>query len=315
MKRRTFIKAVISGGLLMAASGSAACSRPARAAKMINSRNPRKAAVVWYSQTGHTARIGRIIAHAWQQAGLTVDSGDYRDIDAASLAGYDLIAIGTPVFYMDVPENLGNWLKKVRAAEGTPVAAFVTFGGHGDGQHNTSCRLLEQMSDAGATPVGIGMFGNMSTFAPTWSSGNSARTLKYKHLPNADTYRQAKAFADNVIKDVAGGQTIAIDRKFGLDSIMAALPQVPLTKLAITNHHIDLKTCIGCGACVKKCAVAAINLKTGIINSPRCIACMGCVNNCPTGAMKMNFGGKEVYGFNEFLKRNHIDIIEPLPPA
>ena len=92
---------------------------------------------------------------------------------------------------------------------------------------------------------------------------------------------------------------------------MGIVPQIGLTKLMITNHRIDKSLCIQCGTCIKKCPVDAINLQAGAVDSKRCIACMGCVNNCPTQAVKMNFIGKPVYGFKEFLKRNHIEIMEP----
>jgi ferredoxin/flavodoxin len=313
--RRKFLKQCLigcaAGGFVMAAPGLSACAGSAKPQNPISRKNPKRALVVWFSQTGHTRRIGLIIRHAWEKAGLRADGADYRTFDKRTLGKYDLIAVGTPVNYMDVPVNLQNWLKTTQRIDGASVAAFVTYGGKGDGQHNTACGLLEKMNEAGGAAAGIGMFGNMSTFAPTWSAGNAARTLKYKDLPNENTYRQVRTFAESVLANVTNGRTYAIDRKFGMDSLMTALPQIRLVRLLITNHHIDTQTCIGCETCIRNCPVGAIDLKTGSVNSGRCIACMGCINNCPAQAMKMNFMGKPVYGFNEFLTRNNIEIIEP----
>jgi len=267
--------------------------------------------VLWYSQTGHTRRIGKVIGHEWLKAGMSVDFSDYRDAAVADLASYDLIAIGTPVYYMDVPANLRDWIRALPAIDGIPVAAWVTYGGHGDGQHNTACGLLEEMAGKGAVPVGMDTFGNMSTFAPTWSMGNEKRILKYKDRPNDTTYERARRFAANLLVRIQAGKIFEIDRELGLDSLGRLLPQVWFTKLLITNHQIDPEVCIECGLCMEKCPVGAIDLKENTIDHHNCVACIGCVNNCPAGAVKMTFMGKDVYGFQEFLKQNKIEIKEP----
>ncbi len=313
--RRIFIKRCLVGCAVgyvaMAAPGLPISVHAKLPQNPISKRNPQRALVIWYSQTGHTRRIGHIISHSWKKAGLTVEGADYREIDKNTLNNYDLIALGTPVHYMDVPVNLQDWIKTLPRIEGTSVAAYVTFGGNGNGQHNTACGLLERMVEKGGAPAGADLFGNMSTFAPTWSAGNAARILAFRDRPNEKTFQQARAFADGILADVAAGRTYKIDREFGLESLMGIVPQIGLTKLMITNHHIDKSLCIKCGTCLKKCPVGAIDLPAGSVDSGRCIACIGCVNNCPTQAMKMNFIGKPVYGFKEFLKRNSIVIAEP----
>lgn len=311
MKRREFVKAAIAGGVLMGMSRAVACSRVAKVSNVVERTNPARGLVVWYSQTGHTARIGRIVADEWRRAGLQVDAADYRAVDFKSVAGYDLIAIGTPVFYMEVPGNLREWMAMLPPLKGIPVASFVTFGGQGDGQRRTSIALLKMMGTKGAAPVGVGMFGNMSTFAPTWSTGNSARTLKYRHLPDARTFAAARDFAAGALANARAGRVVAVDAGSGLDGILGVLPQVAFTKLAMSGHHIDPDECIACGECVRKCPTGAVPKSPGKVDSGRCIACMGCVNNCPTGAMRVDFAGKPLYGFFELLRRNDIHIAEP----
>lgn len=313
--RRQFLKQCLTGcavGLVtIAASGMSADAFAGRPQRPIVKTNPKRALVIWNSQTGHTRRIGRIIRHTWQKAGLAVTGSDYRNIAAETLNQYDLIAIGTPVHYADVPVNLRDWIKTLPRIEGASVAAFVTYGGNGNGQHNTACGLLERMAEIGAASAGMGLFSNMSTFAPTWSTGNVRRILAFRDRPNEKTYQQARTFAETLLIDVAQGRTFTIKRELGLDSLVGMLPQMAITKLMITNHHIDSDLCIRCGICIGSCPADAILLEPASVDAKRCIACIACVNNCPTQAMKMNFLGKPVYGFKEFLKRHQIEIVEP----
>jgi len=310
--RRVFIKKMAVGSVTIANFGWTSCSKAQLPPRQISNKNPKKGLVLWYSQTGHTERIGGLIQHAWRQKNLKVDGTDYRSFDSDTIKNYDLIAIGSPVQYMDVPINLQTWLASIPNIEGIPVTAFVTYGGHGDGQHHTTCSLLEHMATKGGVPIGFSLFGHMSTFAPTWSSmGNSERILAYKDRPNNDTYQQTLQFADLMLQKVSSGEAHFIDREFGMDSVWRVLPQISFTKLLISDHHIDTETCIECGTCVEKCPMDVIDLETGEIDTDGCIACLGCINNCPVQAVQMKYMGKEIYGYNVFLERNQIEILEP----
>ncbi len=304
------MKKAMAGCLTVALPGWAACSTPGPFSP-VRIFAPRRALVLWYSQTGHTSRIGRVIGQKLQQFGLTVDTVDYRDLQASALNRYEIIVLGSPVHYADVPVNLRDWLRDVPPLDGIPVAAYVTYGGKGDGQHNTACRLLEAMTQRGGAPVGMDTFGNMSTFAPTWSIGNEKRILLFKDRPNEATYAQARAFAGELIDRVRTGNIFEINREFGLGSMVSWFPQRWFTRLLIGDHYIDQGLCIECGLCEAKCPVGAIELHDKTIDRARCIVCIGCVNNCPEQAVRMTFMGKDVYGFQTFLKRHRIIIQEP----
>ena len=79
----------------------------------------------------------------------------------------------------------------------------------------------------------------------------------------------------------------------------------------MTHHTIDRSKCVQCGACLKKCPVGAIDLEKNHVDTDACIACLGCVNNCPAGAVHMEFMGKKIYGYFDFLDENHIRIHLP----
>lgn len=298
----------------VAAVGMGGCMRETipEAKKALKSRQPQTALILWYSQAGHTERNGRLIGKVLERAGLTVHALDIGRCDGASLPAYDLIVMGTPVYYMDTPGNVRAWLASIPSIDGVAVAAYATFGGPGDNQHNTAFSTLQLLARKGGVPVGIATFGNMSTFAPTWSSGNEARILKYKDRPNEETYARVREFTGQVLSAVRGESTVPPLRKeFHYGEIMKGASMMKATKLLISRHAIDGQKCIACGTCVRKCPVGAAQPERHGIDRDRCIACMGCVNNCPAQAVDMVFMGKKVYGFKEFLRKNRIEIQEP----
>jgi ferredoxin/menaquinone-dependent protoporphyrinogen IX oxidase len=308
--RRTFLKETAGAAAAISLAGCANETIPTTGKAMKTTR-PKNALVLWYSQAGHTERNGRLIGSVLKKSGLTVKALDIRECDQSILKDFDCIIMGTPVYYLDTPGNVRSWLASIPLIDGTPVAAYATFGGPGDNQYNTAFYVLQLLAGKGGIPVGIATFGNMSTFAPTWSMGNEARILKYKDRPNEEIYASVRKFAGEVLQTIRGGEAPSIKKEFYAGEFTKGPFMVRLNKLMTTRHTIDAGACIGCGTCVRKCPVGAIDLGHHAVDRTKCIACMGCVNNCPAQAIDMAFLGKKVYGFKDFLKKHRIVIKEP----
>jgi len=309
--RRTFLLGSTGAMATISMTGCARETIP-DSKKSLKSNHPKTVLILWYSQAGHTERNGRLIGKVLEQAGLAVTCIDIRLCDRSMMKDYDLIIMGTPVYYLDTPGNVRSWLASIPSIDGIPVAVFATFGGPGDNQYNTAFSTLQLLCQKGGVPVGIATFGNMSTFAPTWSYGNEARILRYKDRPNEEIYAKVREFAKQVLSTVQGGGTISpVSKEFHYGDIFKGSVMMKVTKLLISSHTINANKCIGCGTCVRKCPVGATHPDQHKVDQDRCIACMGCVNNCPVQAIDMVFLGKKVYGFAEFLRRNDIKIQEP----
>lgn len=308
--RRSFLKK--SALLALAAPALAdGCAHLEQRYAGLRTANPRKAAVLWYSQTGHTGGMGRLMAHTLRRDGLEVVESDYRRFDASSIAGFDFIIMGSPVYYYRVPENLRNWISSLPRIDGVPAAAYVTFGGAGGNQHNTAYELLECLADRGAIPVRLGAFAHMSAFALTWSSGREARVLRYRDLPDETTFDRARSFARDALATVRSRGQVRIEPEFSVYQTLKHLDLPWWTKLLSGKHAINREKCIQCGNCEAVCPVAAVSYQDYQVERGRCIFCLGCVNNCPAGAMEMTYTGSEVYGYREFLRRNNISLRVP----
>jgi ferredoxin len=240
---------------------------------------------------------------------IAVDEREFQETDKKILPDHDLIIIGTPVFYYDTPSNVSDWLETIPSIKGTPVAAFVSFGGPEGNQHNASCHLLKLLADKGGVPVGRDAFRNIPTYpTPKW---NNSQQLSGQHLPNAATFDQVRRFAADMLERISHNETIPVSYEIALREGLRALPLVWLNKKVINKHSVDAQNCIGCGTCVRKCPTKAINPFKQIVDRDRCLACFGCLNNCPADAVVMEYRGQRLYGFPEYLKRNKITIMEP----
>jgi ferredoxin/flavodoxin len=310
LSRRGFILLSGTAAGLLLTSGKAP-ARMVKAREVLAHAQPRRALVVWYSQTGHTERYATFISRVWAKQGIVVDTHPLRYSDAPDVAGYDLIVVGTPVHYMDVPKNVGDWLATIPSITGVGVASFATYGGKGDGQYNTALSILGDLTAKGGVPLRMDTFGNMSAYPPTWSMGNSARTLTFRNKPDEATYSQVRGFAAAVLDQYSRGHGIEVKSQFSAMEPFKGGVSRWLAGLMLGKHAIDRSQCIRCGTCVKACPVNAIDIDTPRIDSGRCILCFGCINNCPTGAHKWTTFGKPIYGFPELLKRNGVKIMEP----
>ncbi|MBA4397532.1 MAG: hypothetical protein C0394_09150 [Syntrophus sp. (in: bacteria)] len=307
-KRRDFIKksAIVGAALCLPIS----LTRESRATYPdLKTRNPKRALVLWYSQTGQTRRYAKLIGCILKGNDLSADARDMQEFDKNLLPDYDLIIVGTPVFYYDTPSNVSEWLEAIPSIKGTPVAAFVSFGGPEGNQHNASSHILKILAGKGGVPVGRDTFRNIPSYpTPDWNNPNQ---ISARHLPNAATFDQVRRFTANMLKRITRGETISAGYELTLREGLSLLPLVWLNKKAIGKHMVDAANCIGCQTCVKKCPTKAINPSRQTVDRDKCLACFGCLNNCPAAAVVMEYRGERLYGFPEYLQRNKITIMEP----
>jgi ferredoxin/flavodoxin len=306
--RRDFIK---KSALLCAwASLPSGFITPVKAAQpSYKTRDPKNALVLYYSQTGLTARYGRLTACTLKAKGLLVDYVDMQTFHKDRLGQYDLIIVGSPVFYYDIPSNVRDWLGTIPKITGTPVAAFVSFGGPEGNQRNAVCRSLGLLAAAGGVPAALGMFRSIPAYpTPAWDSDNQRSA---EHLPDSATYDAVRLFSCQILERIAAGESIPFEMQPAVREYLRYLPLIWFNKKAISKHTVDAGKCISCGTCVKKCPVAAIRPEKQFVDRDKCLACFGCLNNCPADAVVMDYAGKRLYGFLQYLKRRKITILEP----
>jgi len=87
-----------------------------------------KGIVVHYSATGNTQKIARKIHLGMKSVLEQCDLGTVKNLDPASMAGYDLIAFGGPLWYWREPSNLRLFAHRMPKMDGKFCALFCCHG-------------------------------------------------------------------------------------------------------------------------------------------------------------------------------------------
>lgn len=283
-----------------------------RANVPMKSTQIRNALVTWFSQTGYTERNGKLMAKTLETKGIRVTSCDLRDFEKKEITNYDLIVIGSPVFYYDTPSYVQRWIRSLPNLQGTPAASYVTFGGPEGNQHNAACSILQCLTERGGAPIALSTFMNMGSYPLSWSEKKVKESVwMNRQLPNEQTYKKVREYAGHILNQVERGKSGEFSKKLTFREISTFFKPIWWTKRSISNHSIIEEQCIGCGACVEKCPVDAIDLDHYAVDTESCVLCFGCINNCPAKAVNMEHEGRKLIGYIEFMKLKNLKVREP----
>ena len=313
--RRTFLKkSALTAAVLATMPVSSGCVNISRikAKVPMKSTTMSKAAVIWYSQTGNTQKCGKVLAKNIEKKGIAVSYGDMRDLDEKEISDADLLVIGAPVFYYDIPEFVKNYIQSLPDLNGIPVAAYVTFGGPEGNQHNAACSILEGLVEKNGVPVGLNSFMTISSYSLSLKVNDQTdKAEKDTILPDHNTYKNVREYAGSIISEVEKGNTSVFDKTLTLREFSTYFGPAWWTKLFVDNHYIIDQKCVGCGTCVEKCPTDSIDLDTFSVNTDTCVLCFGCINNCEYQAVNMEYNHKQLMGFEEYLEKSNLKFKLP----
>ena len=314
--RRTFLKkstiAAVAAAALSTLSSCVTIST-IKAKVPMKSSGIKKAAVLWYSQTGNTRKCGKVLAETFQNKGITVDSGDLRNFDNRRIGDVDLMVIGTPVFYYDTPDFVKKFIRSLPDLKGIPVAAYVTFGGPEGNQHNAACSILEGLTQKNGVPVGLEAFMSISSYPLSFKKKEeSLKTGQNTILPDRKTYERVREYAAFIKSQVEKRNTSEFKKTLTLREFSTFFGPEWWTKQSVDNHSIIEQKCVACGTCVEKCPTGSIDLDTFTINRTTCVLCFGCLNNCEYQAVNMEYKKERLIGFQEHLKKNNLKFELPV---
>ncbi len=112
-----------------------------------------KAIVVYYSRSGNTKEMAKIIAQAMNDAGVHTGCKPVDAVKADDLPGYDAVVLGSPCYYgqMAAPlkQLIDDLVGRHGQLNGKVGAAFSSSANSGGGSETTILGIIEAMLIAG----------------------------------------------------------------------------------------------------------------------------------------------------------------------
>lgn len=242
-----------------------------------------KTLILCFSQTGFTRKVAEQIRGGVVEAGGSCDVKSLKEVKTETLADYDLVGLGTPVFYYNAPQNVRDFMQGLPELKDKQWFVFCS---HGSVMGNTLIFMAEALKRKGIQVVG---------YHDTYADGSIPfypyPTLTTGH-PDEQEYEEARAFGREIAersRRIAAGEKGLIPEpgqknqewtqqaeSFTLDFLSQVMPPM----------HIDEQKCTQCGECVEACPVDGIDPEA---DPPRiqdpCVYCYHCAKICPEVAI------------------------------
>ncbi|MHC4395589.1 MAG: flavodoxin family protein [Planctomycetota bacterium] len=117
-----------------------------------------KAIVIYYSRSGNTEEMARIIAEAMNEEDLPTECKVISDVKTEDLADYEAIVVGSPTYYGHmagpVKEFFDDLVSRHGQLDGKVGAAFTSAANIGGGNETTIMGIIEAMLICGLVVQG-----------------------------------------------------------------------------------------------------------------------------------------------------------------
>jgi len=253
-----------------------------------------KALIVYFSQGGTNAWVADAIATGIRQAGYETDLWNLTNGRPPDVGGYQLLGIGSPVYYFHLPLNVLRYVKRLPRLGGIPAFVFIVHGSHRIDTANWLRRTLERKE---AREVGYFHCRGEAHVLPLLREGY----LFSPNRPSEAELREAKSFGEAIAERAAGAQYVRppLEPKppliYRLERLLASrwLMQHVYSRL----FRVDSSKCTACGLCMEVCPTG--NITRDPRGFPqwdrRCLVCLTCEMKCPeeaiTSALSRSFPG------------------------
>ena len=243
-----------------------------------------KLLLCYFSATGNTAKVARVIGDAFRQLGGEVDEKDITPQSERSKKidpePYQAFVIGAPIYSWRAPRVVREWLRTL-AGRGKKCSMFFTYGGFQvPPTHASTKQILEEQ---GFVVVSSAEFVGAHTF-------NLGGWRAVEGRPDESDFEVAKEYARETYKrftsedpGTLGEMEKTLHTEEQLDSIETFRFNI-LTQLPTRQGE----TCSMCMICEESCPTGAMNAEAGEAEQGKCIACLACVAQCPEEALKIN---------------------------
>lgn len=243
-----------------------------------------KVLILYFSATGNTAKITKVIEEKFTEMGAEVTTSDitsYADRQQKTdLKPYQAVVFGAPIHSWRAPRVVREWLRTLDG-QGKKCSMFFTYGGFG--VHPTHYSTRQILQEQNFIVVSSAEFLGAHTF-----NLNGWKAMEGR--PDELDFEVAKEYATITYKRFTGED----DRILGeLEKTEYTLEQLDSIETFRFNVLTQLPSrggeeCSMCFVCEESCPTGAMDADSGEADKEKCIACLACVVNCPENVLKIN---------------------------
>jgi len=241
-----------------------------------------KTAIIYFSQTGNTEKVARAIARGLDEAGSFTQLTRLEEVSKVDLGQFDLISLGTPVFYYKEPFNVKDYIKGLPSLKGKFVFLFITTGGH---PTNTLIRMAKLFEKKGATVIATFQAFGYDTYPPYIGQDRMKGHPTKRELKEAERF--GRDLPGRLEKILSGDRSLlpGFKREYGKFFRLSLILKPPIIGLILPKKTIIQEKCTRCGLCAEKCPVGNIELRPFPEFGKKCIYCYLCERICPEEAI------------------------------
>jgi len=245
-----------------------------------------KCLIVYFSQSGSTAKVAEHIASGLKVAGYQVELHNLRNrCVPPDVEEIDLLGIGSPIYTFRLPFNVADYLNALPPLNNLPVFSFNLYGSY---CFDTGTQFRKMLAQKGARDMGYFSCHGEDVVLGYLQEG-------YLFSPNHPTQNEldeAQSFGKEVASRVAGNTASPSCRESSLPFIYRL--ERFLCNRWLVEHvmyrffKVDKGRCDNCGLCVAVCPLGNISevgenqLKWG----DSCLMCFTCEMCCHAGAIR-----------------------------
>ena len=241
------------------------------------------ATVVFFSQTGNTAKAAEAVAKGLSARGVDAVTTTLERAEAADVARTGLLGVGAPSFASQAPTPVKEFLRSLPDLPGTPAFVFSTTGG---APGRVLYDMTRELRKKGAAVVG-GLMIRGEVFHPV-----PCLNGRFPGRPDVDDLIQAEQFGEAVAEHVLakhsgpvpGTRKDALRGGWGFYDFGALTTTDTSVRLVMPEPKLDAEACNDCGLCAKWCPTDNIILDPKPVLGRKCIRCYRCLNDCPQQA-------------------------------
>jgi len=231
--------------------------------------------IYYFSGTGNSLAVSKQLEEALSEKGCIVPLGIFENKESIEV-DTDVLGFVFPVYYMNVPDVVKSFVKKLNFKTNPYIFAIATCNGSPGQSLFTLNKYLRTKGKELSSGFVIDMPGNLLVTPPG---------IEVKRLKNSK----------NKVSEIASYINNKSTNKFeGKDNFKIHMESFVLATFE-KNFHVSPKKflsnsdCIGCGVCEKVCPVKNIKV---VDKKPqwgnKCARCLACFHWCPKKAVVIN---------------------------